>query len=505
MRRPSGFLLLVFIIGLLGFAGMSVLKGRSLGAGVGYSGGPSGYNFGVGNCTGCHEFSPPENPGSGSVRIVDAPRRYRAGATYDLGVRISDTDQVGAGFEISAESASGHRGQFIISDPANTQNAESFPPVNYVTHTMDGYRDSIDQWTANGDGHEYRTRWAAPAGDEGRVTLFAAGNAVNDANASDGDHYYATYVTLPFAEPGDADGDTDADLRDVALFQRCFGDGSPFDDPSCREVDFLSDSIVSLVDLKELADAMVSSGPTATLPAGYVPADAVRGGQLYDRWWTVTGAPEPLGTHPLYPPIGQQSGSATFRCKECHGWDYQGVNGAYGSGSHFTGIPGVFGTTRSPQAIFDLLKADPDVTPNGHDMDAFGLTDGDLWDVVKMTLEGVIDTDVYINTGSAEVFLSSHNIFLGNFWYDTMCASCHDDPFDTDPVTHLQRKGTRFNFATPADPEYIGTVANANPWEFLHKMRFGHPGTPMPMLDLLGWSVDQTAAIGKFSVTLPTE
>ena len=85
-------------------------------------------------------------------------------------------------------------------------------------------------------------------------------------------------------------------------------------------------------------------------------ADELRGGILYDKWWVVNHGSEPTGEHPLYPPAGQQSGSTTFRCKECHGWDYKGVDGAYGSGSHFTGIGGVFGTTMSAQELFDLIK-----------------------------------------------------------------------------------------------------------------------------------------------------
>jgi thiosulfate dehydrogenase len=114
---------------------------------------------------------------------------------------------------------------------------------------------------------------------------------------------------------------------------------------------------VSLEDLAAWVN--VITGPTAVQPARFVLADAVRGGKLYDRWWVVNGVPEPTGDHPLYPNNGQQSGSVTYRCKECHGWDYKGLDGAYGSGSHFTGILGVFGTALSPQIIFDLLKADP--------------------------------------------------------------------------------------------------------------------------------------------------
>ncbi|MCP3904086.1 MAG: hypothetical protein GY715_10675, partial [Planctomycetes bacterium] len=73
---------------------------------------------------------------------------------------------------------------------------------------------------------------------------------------------------------------------------------------------------------------------TAPAPggAGDGLVDGVRGGQLWDKWWVVTGAAEPVGDHPLYPPAGTQTGSTTWRCKECHGWDYKGVDGAYSSG-----------------------------------------------------------------------------------------------------------------------------------------------------------------------------
>ena len=60
-----------------------------------------------------------------------------------------------------------------------------------------------------------------------------------------------------------------------------------------------------------------------------------RGGQLYDKWWEVIEAEEPKTTHPAYPAKGEKKGSATWRCKECHGWDYKGVDGAYGKGIAF--------------------------------------------------------------------------------------------------------------------------------------------------------------------------
>ena len=71
-------------------------------------------------------------------------------------------------------------------------------------------------------------------------------------------------------------------------------------------------------------------------------ADAARGGQLWDKWWAVNGGGEPTTTMPVYDDwSGTKSGSTTWRCKECHGWDYMGRDGAYASGSHYSGIAGV--------------------------------------------------------------------------------------------------------------------------------------------------------------------
>ncbi len=200
-------------------------------------------------------------------------------------------------------------------------------------------------------------------------------------------------------------------------------------------------------------------------------ADEIRGGLLYDKWWVVNEGPEPAGDHPLYPPVGQKSGSTTFRCKECHGWDYKGADGAYRSGSHFTGIGGVYGTTLSASELFDLIR-NPDgdgssgTTVNGHDFGNIGLTDLDTWDLVDFLLIELLDTDLYI--GPFNNFIGNETQGDWNFNHHGMCWSCHG------------ADGTEINFGTPEDPIWVGTVASENPWEFLHKARFGQPGTAMP-------------------------
>lgn len=457
---------------------LPVALGSRGGADVAYNGGVQSMGS---TCFACHEY----NSGSGRVELLGVPPRYRAGVVYELSVRISDVEQAGAGFEVSVENEFGHQGTLIRTDLANTDFSPSAFEQEFLTHTGDGVDDAVASWAAGGGGYEYHFAWQAPASDAGRVTLFTAGNAINNARAYFGDRYYATDATLGFALSGDADGDDDADLLDYSILSNCVGESFAPGEP-CDYVDADSDGDMTLDDLA--AWVPLVAGPTAIYPAGFLAADPVRGGRLYDNWWEVIGATVPTGDHPLYPAIGAQAGSVTFRCKECHGWDYKGAAGRYGSGAHFTGIRGVFGTTKSPREIFELLKADPAVTPNGHHMDAYGMTDRDLWDVVRMTVESTVDTNDHIAAGA---FLGDD--INGSSLFFTSCLNCHGED------------GTNLNFGTEQSPEYVGTIAASNPWEFLHKVRFGHPGASMPAFDLLRRPIQDADDVGAFSATLPTQ
>lgn len=232
---------------------------------------------------------------------------------------------------------------------------------------------------------------------------------------------------------------------------------------------------------------MVDNVSVRVLEVSCVPGcgNAIRGGRLWDKWWTVNGAPEPTIDHPLYPPIGQKSGSTTHRCKECHGWDYKGVDGAYGSGSHYTGIAGVFGSSMSDPEMFDLIKSDAGAF--GHGFANYGLSDQDILDLVRFLKDQVIDTDPYIDaTGN---FIG--NPTQGQINFETQgfvaCSACHGGD------------GAAINFGTPTDPVWVGTVAVDNPWELFHKTRFGQPGYPMPSWVEWGGSNQGAADIGRYS------
>ena len=69
------------------------------------------------------------------------------------------------------------------------------------------------------------------------------------------------------------------------------------------------------------------------------------------------------------------------------------------------------------------------------------------------------------------------------------CALCHGDD------------GKAIDFG---GGEYVGTIANDNPWEGLHKIRWGQPGEPMPSAVSNGLSLDEQTDILTHAQTLPT-
>ena len=197
-----------------------------------------------------------------------------------------------------------------------------------------------------------------------------------------------------------------------------------------------------------------------------------RGGQLYDNWMVVLDADPPAETHPAYPAAGKLEGTATWRCKECHGWDYRGEDGVYGAGRHYTGIKGVRRMVMmDPKEIEKIIRDDTHAyTPRMLPRRA----------VEKLALflsRGQINMDQYIDRKSKEV---RGHLDRGAAFYQSVCAICHG--FD----------GARMSFedettasAAIEDPKYLGSLSNRNPWEVLHKIRNGQPGVGMVALRVL--------------------
>lgn len=136
--------------------------------------------------------------GPGSVQVLGFPANYAPSTNYDLTIRIADTTKLGAGFQLSVEDASGeHAGTLSLLDPTNTQ----FNTGNvWVDHTSTGVNNSVTNWAANGNAANYMVRWTSPATDEGPITAWAAGNAINNNFSSSGDTIYLTSQTANFME-----------------------------------------------------------------------------------------------------------------------------------------------------------------------------------------------------------------------------------------------------------------------------------------------------------------
>jgi len=198
-----------------------------------------------------------------------------------------------------------------------------------------------------------------------------------------------------------------------------------------------------------------------TLPREQILASVVRGGRLYDNWHKEAKKAVPGKPHFAYPrdKTFANKPAITWRCKECHGWDYQGRDGAYSKGKHYTGIKGINGMADAdPEAIIAILKDDT------HE---FGrvLENRDLRDLARFVGKGQVDMGEFIDRASGKAI---GNADKGVAFYTTLCATCHG------------MDGLGIITMRP-----LGYFARRNPWETLHKVLNGHPNRIMPPLRVL--------------------
>jgi mono/diheme cytochrome c family protein len=219
--------------------------------------------------------------------------------------------------------------------------------------------------------------------------------------------------------------------------------------------------------------------------------DISMGAQLYDKWFTVLGVPAPNGNMPIWErqTTNTRSGPDTWRCSECHGWDYKGSEGIYGTGSHATGFPNVMklASGMSESDIVDHLKGSKDPS---HDFSKY-LSDSDMGKLAKFLKEGTQDFSSVINPITLKAI--GGNLENGKKLFETNCLKCHG----TD--------GKLIVFRSEGVNEYLGSVANRDPYRFMHRTRYGVSGAKdMPLGRELGWtSVDSTDVLA-YTQSLPT-
>jgi cytochrome c553 len=219
-----------------------------------------------------------------------------------------------------------------------------------------------------------------------------------------------------------------------------------------------------------------------------VPGDAIAGGRIYDNWIVALDAPLPAGSHPLWDnqDFNERSGVITWRCVECHGWDYKGVDGAYGPYSaHYTGFRGLEDTVGATQE--EVLRWLDGTLSSEHNFQTVMSTTA-LNDLAAFLRTQQINTDLFLDSSG----ISLGDREEGRARYLRACASCHGDT------------GESINFGTAAMPLYLGDKAVADPWQTVHKMRFGTPNeSAMPATETLGWSLRYVANVLAHMQTLP--
>tara|TARA_B110000003_G_scaffold133685_1_gene135666 strand:+ start:10218 stop:10940 length:723 start_codon:yes stop_codon:yes gene_type:complete len=149
----------------------------SNGAPAGWSGSPGD----LGTCYNCHDVTPADF--SASVNIfTDIPvSGYELSTSYNITVTINETGASKHGFALTAERDD------------NNSKVGTFIPTNSTKLVNDD--GNIAQ--SNPDsGNTWSFTWVSPSNNEGNVTLYAAGNAVNGDSAPSGDQVVTTSLSL---------------------------------------------------------------------------------------------------------------------------------------------------------------------------------------------------------------------------------------------------------------------------------------------------------------------
>jgi thiosulfate dehydrogenase len=223
-------------------------------------------------------------------------------------------------------------------------------------------------------------------------------------------------------------------------------------------------------------------------------ASLARGGKLYDNWQAVTGV-TPDGDNPAYASTqGTAKGAATWRCRECHGVDYRGADGNYGSGSHFTGVMGlVASANKSQEELFAAIHDGVDGTGSFH----YGtyLSDDDVWDLVRFIRAGIADVTPYLDSAGNPL---NGDVANGKVRYGELCVRCHGED------------GTKINFGNASrGPRFIRDETG-NGFNFVHRVRFGLASdlaeldAEMPAAIDAGWTVKDAVDVLTYARTLPS-
>lgn len=216
-----------------------------------------------------------------------------------------------------------------------------------------------------------------------------------------------------------------------------------------------------------LAAALLGTGASGAV-AQEVESSIARGGRLYDKYFAENKSAKPTADHPSYIKDGKYGKDTSWRCKECHGWDYKGKDGAYAKGGHFTGIKGIQGAAgKDPAMVVALLR---DKT---HGYTDAQISAKDASDLANFVTKGQGNLAKYLDAANK----SKGDGAKGAAYYNTLCAGCHGED------------GKKVKDGPP-----LGSVAD-NGAEMMHKILNGQPAEAMPALRAIDHQVAADIAV----------
>jgi hypothetical protein len=179
------------------------------------------------------------NSGDGVLDIT-APLDYSAGDTLSIVISLAKTGQSRWGFEATVLDLSDQPvGEFLVTDPTNTQAEIDIGGRHYIKHTLTGTSDNTPN-VAPG----WSFKWIAPATPAGHVVFYVAGNAANSNDFNTGDFIYTTSKTVEqvfipccIATRGNANNDPEdkANVADVSYLVSWLFGIPPGPAPECIE------------------------------------------------------------------------------------------------------------------------------------------------------------------------------------------------------------------------------------------------------------------------------
>lgn len=225
----------------------------------------------------------------------------------------------------------------------------------------------------------------------------------------------------------------------------------------------------------------------------YEAASVSKGGIMYDKFWATEA--EFNQNHSAIATLNAKPDF--FRCKQCHGWDLLGTNGAYISRGPKTTRPNISSVNllnvaqnKTYKELFEAMKKTAGRRDISYDLSTYDpatnstegdkmpnytqlLTDSQIWDIVKFLKEGVIPvaelydftisgtyptgTIAYSNIGK------NGNEAAGLTYYQNKCQACHGSDGKTLTLEGLS----------------LGKFLRSKPNEVQHKIKFGQLGTSM--------------------------